>query len=418
MNRVRDAWLDRTVPVVRERYARHEQRCREKLMRGERLRVCFLVCDVAMFSGESVYRKMCTDDRYDPFIAVVPRVSRGEAFLRETLEKTCAQLSARYGKVECLYDVETHKKTPLTSRVDIVCTSIVYDDQTFPDYTTLPLSKTSLVVCFPYGYGGPLRMDARQFVFLPQIAFFWKIFTPNEFTHNVWAQANPRLRDSLVVAGYSKMDRLEEVSIKKERPKTVIISSHHTLARGPDCTALSNFLRYADFFLELPKRYPHVHFVFRPHPLLFPRLATSKWWGGARTNAYRQQLMAFSNVEFQQGGDYFETFVNSDAMIHDCGSFLAEYYYTGKPQCYLLENEAALEREFTDFGQQLIAHAYSAYTQSEIIDFIEKVVLGEQDERAQTRRTFAENQVCRFYPKASEHVLDIFSAAFKEEASN
>ena len=102
--RLRDRWmaaarehrLARVLPVVRARYAAHETACREKLARGERLRVAFLVCDASMFSGESVFLKMREDPRYDCFIAVAPRVTRGEDFLRDTLKKTVGELDKRY----------------------------------------------------------------------------------------------------------------------------------------------------------------------------------------------------------------------------------------------------------------------------------------------------------------------------------
>ena len=96
LDRARDARTARLVPIVRARYAVHEQTCRDKLARGERLRVAFLVCDASMFSAEPVFQAMVDDARFEPFIAIVPRVTRGEAFLRETLAKTLETLAPRY----------------------------------------------------------------------------------------------------------------------------------------------------------------------------------------------------------------------------------------------------------------------------------------------------------------------------------
>ena len=92
-------------------------------------------------------------------------------------------------------------------------------------------------------------------------------------------------------------------------------------------------------------------------------------------------------------------------MIHDCGSFFAEYFYTGKPQCYLLEDETAIDREFTDFGKALHRYTYHAFSENDIIRFIEEIVLAGKDDESTERETFAREEVCTFHPHAAEHVL-------------
>ena len=415
--RLRDRWmaaararsLDRMLPVVRARYAAHEAACREKLARGERLRVAFLVCDVSMFSAEPVFAKMRDDPRFDCFIAVVPRVTRGEDFLRETYAKALETLRPRYGDaVRALYDLDTRSCEGLEGRADVVFTSIVYSGQSFDRFNAATLSEFALVAYIPYGYGGPLTTDLRRTVFLPEQVLFWKTFIANEAVRADWARANPVLEPSLVVAGFAKMDRLADFAPAAGR-RTVILSPHHTLTKvkdgETDGLALSNFIRYADFFLELPQRFPEIRFVFRPHPLLFPRLATNEWWGGEKTDAYRKKMESFSNVEFQQGGDYFATFAESSALVHDCGSFVGEYTYTEKPQCYMLRDASVLEREFTPLGQAILDCNYPVYDERGIEDFLRTVVLGGTDPKAAERRRLARARVCTFHPHAAEKVV-------------
>ena len=81
LDRARDARTARLVPIMRARYAAHEQTCRDKLARGERLRVAFLVCDASMFSAEPVFQAMVDDARFDPFLAVVPRRPKGPSVI-------------------------------------------------------------------------------------------------------------------------------------------------------------------------------------------------------------------------------------------------------------------------------------------------------------------------------------------------
>ena len=152
--------------------------------------------------------------------------------------------------------------------------------------------------------------------------------------------------------------------------------------------------------------FPEIDFVFRPHPLLFPRLATAKWWGAERTVAYEKAMEAHANVEFQRGGDYFETFAQSSAMIHDCGSFLAEYFYTGHPQCFLLADDDTVRTQFLPFSRRLLEHVKTARSEDEIVDFIRRVVIDGDDPGKAARGEFAAKEVCVNHPHAARAVVD------------
>ncbi|MBQ1569445.1 MAG: hypothetical protein IIZ70_06075 [Kiritimatiellae bacterium] len=399
--------LARVLPVVRSRYAAHAAACRERLARGERLSVAFLMCDASMFSGESVFLAMRDDPRFEPFIAVAPRVTRGEAFLRETLEKTVDTLEARYpGAVRRLYDPEAKRAERLEA--DLVFSTVIYEDQTLPDWTTERLSERSLVVLLYYGYGGLVFTNEEKTPFLPNIVFAWRYFVSNEATREMSVRRNPELAANTFAVGYCKMDRLAGLLAARDaapRRKKVLICPHHTIDKATDGLALSTFLEHADLFLRLPGMFPDVDFVFRPHPLLFPRLATAKWWGEARTEAYRARMESLPNVEFQQGGDYFETFASSDALVHDCGSFLAEYFYTGRPQCYLLADDGTAESQFLPFSRRLLEHTVRACTDDDIVAFVRRVVVAGDDPGRAARDAFAAREVCVNHPHATDAVI-------------
>ena len=395
--------LARTLPLVRARYAAHEAECRAKFARGERLRVAFLVCDASMFSAEPVFAKMKDDPRFDCFIAIVPRVTRGEAFLRETFVKTADVLAKRYpGRVRLLYDLELGRGEPLEA--DMVFSSILYEDQTLPRYAVEELSRRALVAVLYYGYGGLFATNERKTPFLPNVVFAWRYFVSNEATRAMSVERNPELAGNIRVVGYCKMDRLASISPASRKRKRVMLCPHHTIEKDTEGLALSTFLQRSDLYLKLPALYPDVDFVFRPHPLLFPRLATPKWWGREKTDAYCARIEAFHNVEFQRGGDYFAAFADSDALIHDCGSFLAEYFYTGKPQCYLLADDATVERQFLPFSRRLLEHACRAYTDEDVVAFIERVRSGDDPDKA-GRDAFAAREVCVNHPHATDAVL-------------
>jgi hypothetical protein len=52
-------------------------------------------------------------------------------------------------------------------------------------------------------------------------------------------------------------------------------------------------------------------------------------WGSEKTTAYYDKWDNLDNGQFKSG-DYVDL-LTSDALIHDCGSFMAEYLVVGKP---------------------------------------------------------------------------------------
>ena len=72
-----------------------------------------------------------------------------------------------------------------------------------------------------------------------------------------------------------------------------------------------------------------------------------------------------------------QTFAESDCIINDCGSFLAEYFYTGKPQCYMLNKNIDLNFNFLQEGIEMLNNTYKAYSKDDIINFIETKIARE-----------------------------------------
>lgn len=83
-----------------------------------------------------------------------------------------------------------------------------------------------------------------------------------------------------------------------------------------------------------------VQIVFKPHPMLYRTLCEHSEWGKERTDAYYSMWNNMSNTQLEEG-DYTELFMQSDAMIHDCGSFILEYLAVDKP-CMFLKKRLGL----------------------------------------------------------------------------
>jgi len=188
--------------------------------------------------------------------------------------------------------------------------------------------------------------------------------------------------------------------------KRIIIAPHHTVAdEFKETFGLSNFLKYADFFLNLPRIYPEIDFIFRPHPLLFVTLEREDVCGKEKSDAYLKKLLSFNNVIYSNGGTYYDIFLNSDAIIHDCSSFLVEYLITGYPCCYMLKSNKQIDDLFTEFGKECLSYYYKAFNENEILYFIDNFVIAGNDIDKEKRIKFANQKLMINYPNVSEKIL-------------
>jgi CDP-glycerol glycerophosphotransferase (TagB/SpsB family) len=128
------------------------------------------------------------------------------------------------------------------------------------------------------------------------------------------------------------------------------------------------------------------------------------YWGKKKTDAYYNKWENLENGQLENG-DYIDLFLTSDALIHDCGSFMAEYLITGKPSLFMVRDESIMEY-WNTFGEKALAVHYQSRNKKQVIDFIENIVLNENDSMKEERNNFVQNNLI---PKnnqtASENIL-------------
>src|SRR5690606_31813652 len=151
---------------------------------------------------------------------------------------------------------------------------------------------------------------------------------------------------NLVVTGYPGLDQIifpinKKPSSALNDKKVIIWAPHHTIDGVENILHYATFLKYFDYFLELSEKYKdEIVFVFKPHPVLLTKLY--KVWGEKRTNEYYSKWNSIENRLIVEG-DYINLFHTSTALIHDSGSFVAEYLATKKPAMFLINDESVKE---------------------------------------------------------------------------
>ena len=400
--------------IVREpvTYAGHQAsfpakcaRLAAKIRAGERLRAVFFVFNPSLFPARPLFDAMLRDAAFDPFICVIPDLRWHDGDERAAMARCAAEMAARVPK-ERLAVADTDEFgnwQEALEGADIVCYPSPYELSSFRYNPRYAVGRDFLPITVNYGFYRSLY--DRHVMQGQSYAYMWKAFFECDETlaeyraHSAVGGANGDL------VGYVKMDALAAVVPAPHARPRILVAPHHSVEGGTNkMLALSNFAAYSAFFAALPDRYPQIDFVFRPHPYLFKVLARPTQWGRQRVDEYIADLRAKPNVIWSDGGDYFREFAESDACIQDCGSYLVEYFYTGRPCCYMLKSPRDIDAKFAPLGRECLANCYIAYDTAAIDRFVADVVLGGKDPKREARAAFAKRIMVN-YPRAAEVAL-------------
>jgi hypothetical protein len=244
-----------------------------------------------------------------------------------------------------------------------------------------------------YNYGSTVDDMQLYLYYLPTYSDCHYIFMESQAVREMFAQFAPALAERLIVTGHPKLDvyqepmptdlRLWKVPAAKKR---IIWAPHFTVTDDRTPHTFSNFFEYYDFFLQFVRNHPEIEVVLRPHPELFEHMVATGLKTREEADAYRTRFNALPNGQVYEGGDIFTMFRQSDALILDCISFLAEYLPTGRPICFL---DGMRRQRLNPIGERLLQTYYIAWNPEEIEDFIRTVVVGGDDYRRGEREQVA-----------------------------
>lgn len=401
----------------RAHFVRIEAKIQSRHRDGKRIRVGFFVLYDSAFPALGIARALRLDRRFEPVIVLIPDTLRGRKNMMEQLRKSHASFSHEGVAIVSGYDESADSFVDIADELDFVCISNPYDELTH-EYFKMSYLRNKEVLPFFISYGFSLSRFHRSIIERDSFRYFWRIFVPtqhNQADYHQQASAPPEI---VVITGYPKMDGLESAKPEPSSRPMVIIAPHHTVREWPGGLELSTFLTLSEFFAELPKLYPDIDFVFRPHPLLFVHLAEDDLWGAEKSSKYLSDLARNFNVTIDSSNDYLETFARSSALIHDSVSFSAEYLFTGRPALFLSEPERDPSQQFGRLGEACLMHHYHATSTTSILEFIDDVVLGRHDPMKRGRTRFARTVLMRHHPRAGVRVVKHLTRVVKRRRSS
>lgn len=391
-------------------YAQKLTELKAKAASGQKIKAVFFVNMTSMFPAERVMNLLRQDDLFEVQLFVIPDVRFGNEKMYELYEKAYSELNAKYPFTEKSVEITTEGRLLSWKRpvdeADIVFYPSPYD-LSFSIYNPCYAAQQGILsVQLDYGF---YRSKYDRIIYQSDnYNNFWRVFIETEYNREEYINYGQCLATNAVVAGYAKMDKLAEYmkNQREKKRKTIIIAPHHSVAGGTnDVLALSNFERYAELFLKLPKKYPNIDFIFRPHPVLFTILSQSNQWGKEKVQKYLKEIKSYKNVTYSTEGSYLEQFARSDGIIQDCGSYLVEYLYTLKPGCYMLKSPTDIDVKFAELGKKCLEQYYISYNEQDILNYIDNIILKGYDVKKDSREKFAREIIMINYPHASDKII-------------
>lgn len=373
-----------------------------------KIRVAFVVMHRAVWKLDSVFRSMLVHPQFEPFVVIAPQIGVDETYMLAEQRRFEAFFVERGWPVH-VGARRADGDAPGTLRhlrPDIVFLTTPHRLTTPAFYDT---ALENCLTCYvPYSMDVSHYSNSQTQYNLPFHNVVWKIFAPHRISLRTFQQVQDLGGGNAELSGYPGIESLlEETSGDpwKRQPHSklrIIWAPHHTI----DVPELpyANFLQYATLFQELVTRHSDtIQWSFKPHPLLKQKLLVEPGWGPERTEAYFEFWQHHDSAQLDLG-EYAELFRTSDAMIHDSGSFVAEYLYVDKPVMFLWTSPQ-VRSFFNEFGQAALAACERGDRSDDILRFVADL-RSHSDANAAKRASFLAAFPCNYQDRSpSAHIV-------------
>ena len=304
-----------------------------KIRAKEKIKFVFIVNDVSVWKTEALYLYLMQHPRFEPLLVISPS--------RETPDAHIKMMEYLSQKKYPFYQLKLERDVISQVHPDILMYEKPYEGCVEKNHIARKNRKTVLVHV-PYGFTNTMEpWNYNLYIYRRCLQYYHE--------NSVCAKATiDHLKgnsSSVVVTGIPMMDELMKPKDSfvnpwhdKKNRKKIIYAPHHTIGDNHlSGIAYSTFLSYADYMLELARKYSEqTYWAFKPHPLLKQKLELV--WGKDKAEEYYRAWDELENAQVEVGR-YVGLFKHSDAMIHDCSTFTQEYMYANRPVMYLLRGE-------------------------------------------------------------------------------
>lgn len=379
------------------------QDIRDKVSRGEKIRVVFLAMTVSMWKYDKLFLSMLKSSLYEPRILLLPRANDSKEIQNFHFQKMETYFQSKnYPILKTLKDFNDFD-------ADILFYAQPYKNNHSESFRIQ--NQMDKLTCYvPYAFFISNYSWAYDTLF-HNLA--WKLFYPSELHRQNARQIAFNRGGNVEVVGYPLADlffmppKSNPWKIQDTGKKRIIYAPHHSILEN-DLANCGTFTRYGESILAFAKEHPEMQFAFKPHPHLREHLYRHPDWGKERTDAYFAAWNEAPNT-FLFEGDYIDLFKTSDALIHDCGSFTVEYLFVDKPILYIGNPRDGI---LCHFGKMAMQANYTLedFSISEFLKMVVASANSASDFKRGRREWMIQNQLVPPNGKTfAENILDVLN---------
>lgn len=390
-------------PIIREYlvlakhhliFARPQWAVLREIKKDQKVRIAFLASCLSMWKSQELVEELHKDNRFCVKIVLTPFLP----YDIDSQKKEIELLRYFFKKHNTPYVDYDFNGKPYDLRAEFN-PHITFFVQTYEHIHCCEHDSSSyndrLSAYIPYSFWP----DNEAWGFdLPFHRYAWRIYYANNLLLSVARTLSLINARNGRIVGYPSADMFSQNThedvwkIKDKSVKRIIWAPHfkfsNDIAMGE---SHSSFFTLQEGMLEYAKENREkVQIAFKPHPRLKTELY--KVWGKEKTDAYYHEWESMPNTQLETGS-YVDLFMTSDALIHECGSFMIEYHYSLKPCMYVMEGFEHFYDGMNDLGKKALDLHYKGKNMADVKDFIDKVVFGGDDPLLPERKQFYNSQL-------------------------
>lgn len=363
-----------------------------QIRKKEKIKVAFIINDIAKWRTESLYLEMLRTPRFE--VVLVPVISYSRL---DDYEVICQHY------FDCIKYLKGKGYSYVSGRWNLSIDELVNPDFVFygehynslfdDGYTYKLGTKRKSLGCYvPYSMHNTILPTTNN---QEQSNLVWMTFIENQQSKDDIKNVAYNKCKNKVVTGIPLQDAflIENKTFndawkhQKEKKKRIIWAPSHTIQAPGVINAYqqSTFLEIANLMIELVEKYKDcIQWSFKPHPSLKRKLI--QLWGAEKTNSYYRFWSEGECTQLDEG-QYVDLFMTSDGMIHDCMSFMVEYMFTGRPIMFL-DNGNELRSIYNTQTKKAYDLHYKGSCIEDVENFIMSAILSEEDSLKEARVNF------------------------------
>ena len=392
----------------------------KRIRRKDKIKVGFVMYDSSMWCGDDLYNFFAKNERFEPTVFLCIRVDRQVNEINRDLFEKNLQHGVKQFKNHNLNVVALDDREAVVPVQDVLISLTPYLSWLPNAFHIERLTPKTLISHIPYAFDTATRrvMCGEE----PIFSILWRLFAPSSFLLEMYKEYCPTGLPNGFYSGYPKMDIffnkyndfLFDWKMTSPNAKKIIYAPHWSINEG---VRYSTFQWNYQFMYEFAKAHPEISWVVKPHQnLMYSAVKSGLFPSIEAFKKYLQDWDDLPNAQVYTGAYYQDIFATSDGMIHDCGSFIAEYQYMDKPMIFLFRGTQSLN----DLGKEILKVSYLVDGKDfdGIAATIQKVFIEGNDDKATERKELFDKYLN--YPKAngmsaSEFIYKSIADEFKTE---